>query len=89
MDAQYTIKHNGRTYTAKDQAELTNRVFPGWFGDAAEGDEYTAEWAVSATDDAGRSVRIVWRWTDVRGQELEDAGNYDWDTTIAEIRDEA
>jgi hypothetical protein len=73
------VNFNGKTYRLDNQAELTNRVFPGWWGDAEEGESYTAEWAADAADEQGQDCKVVWQWQEIKGEELEDAGNYPWD----------
>jgi len=58
-----------------DECFPTNRVFPGWFGAASEGEEYQSEWACYAIDEYGERYKIVWRFPIVKGEEPE---NDDW-----------
>jgi hypothetical protein len=60
------------TVTSQD-AERTNRVFPVWFGDAAEGETYADEWAAVEQDEEGQQYEITWRFLQTRGQELVDS----------------
>jgi len=55
-----------------DECFLTNRVFPCWFGDASEGEEYWSEWACYAKDGWGNHYKIVWNFLVVKGEEPED-----------------
>lgn len=61
----------GSTYSLTDQAELTNRVFPGWVGDVETGESYTSEWAANATGPDGESYQVVWQFEQVKGKEQE------------------
>lgn len=65
----YRVEHDGRGYYVDDtsQAELTNRVFPGWFGDALEGEHYTAEYALDGWDTDGHPVTIYYHFDLVKG----------------------
>lgn len=74
---------NNFRYTLDTDATLTNRVFPGWFGDAEEGEHYTAEYSATATLLNGDTVEIIWQFDEIKGQEKEDEGGYDWDNPIA------
>lgn len=53
------------------QAELTNRVFAGWWGDAKEGDEYIAEWEERYTAENGQAFAVVYHFTQVKGADDE------------------
>lgn len=61
-----------------DECFLTNRLFPGWFGDAGEGEKYQSEWACYADDEDGERYKIVWMFPAVKGEEPEDDG-WPWD----------
>lgn len=62
-----------------DECAPTNRVFPGWWGDALQdGDDYWSEWACRATDSDGNEYQIVWQFPAVKGQEPED-DEWPWD----------
>lgn len=69
-------------YTLDDvgfsDATLTNRVFPGWWGDVTDDEEYFAEWQAIGTGPAGESVRIVWQFPAVKGAEPDDDA-WPWD----------
>lgn len=73
------VEFRGKTYALSAQAELTNRVFPGWWGDAAEGEEYTQEWSAPAMDTDGNECVVRWQFEVVRGEETEDDSLHDWD----------
>lgn len=88
MGSEYgTINFNGRTYELTNQAELTNRVFPGWWGDVEDGEDYVSEWSASGVDAEGEPVTVVWQFPAVRGEEPEDGGAWPWGdeyvTTVA------
>lgn len=76
-DGADVIEFGGNKYAVTRQAELSNRVFPGWFGDAAAGEEYTAEWSAPAIGQDGREFRVVWQFDEVKGDESE-PDSYDW-----------
>ena len=80
-----TVEFEGKTYTLQSQAEYSNRVFDGWWGDAQGGDEYIAEFSAPAVDDEGIPYEVYWQFTHIRNQEPEDLSNLDWDN-IAFIR---
>lgn len=65
-----TIAFGGKTYTLTDQAELTNSVFPGWFGDAKDGEEYTSQWSAPAMLN-NEEYEVVWQFCVVKGSEPE------------------
>lgn len=74
------------TFWLTSQAELSNRVFDGWWGDAEEGEPYTAEWSCPAIDMDGNEYEIVWQFDEVKGQEREPDA-YPWDVDhITRIR---
>lgn len=72
------IEWGGAKYAVTRQPELSNRVFPGWWGDAATGDGYTAEWSAPAIGQDGGDYLVVWQFDDVKGDDG-DASDYDWD----------
>lgn len=78
---------DGKTYYASRQMERTNRVFPGWFGDASEGNEYADEWSAPGYDEQGNKVEIYMVFTQIKGEEMED-DNLDWtkDASRVEFR---
>jgi hypothetical protein len=78
MDNFGTIEYHGKAYRLKEHATLSNRVFAGWFGDAAEGKHYTAEYQALAADGNGNSHLVIWHFYAIRGQEPEDEGEYNW-----------
>lgn len=65
--------------TSDDECFLSNYVFPGWHGDAAEGEEYTSQWQVYAEGSDGERYLITWDFPAVKGQEPEDDGDWPWD----------
>lgn len=73
------ITYKGKKITVEDEAVLSNRVFTGWWGDAEEGDEYTAEYHANGTDEDGNSVMVYWQFGEIKGEEVEDASDYPWD----------
>ncbi|MDR1685203.1 MAG: hypothetical protein LBR82_01975 [Desulfovibrio sp.] len=74
------VMADGRVLTVTRHAELTNRVFPGWFGDVKDGEEYVSEWDILAVDADGEEYRIIYQYDLVKGEEPlpEDL---DWDDT--------
>lgn len=68
----------GKTYYATAYMDYSNDVFPGWYGDAEEGEEYTDEFSAPGVDERGNAVIIYMRFNVVRGEEPEDLSNYDW-----------
>lgn len=79
------IELNGKTYMGDGEAAETNRVFPGWAGDAPEGESYVSEWAESAIDDGGHLVSIIYQFDLIKGGEP-DPDRMDWDNNIAYVR---
>lgn len=73
-----TVTFNGKTYALINDASRTNSVFPGWFGDAAEGEEYIDDWSAAGIDADGNKVVIRWQFCQVRGEEVAD-DELDWD----------
>ena len=79
-----TVKFSGKTYALTRQADLTNRVFHGWFGDANEDGEYTVEYSAPAVGQDGTEVTVYWQFDEVKGEEMEPS-DYDWDN-VSHIR---
>jgi len=80
------VRHNGNNYLVNGQAELSNRVFFGWWGDAQYGEEYTAEWEADGEDESGIPVIIRWQMTMVKGNEPEDGADWDFsDSNISKV----
>lgn len=77
----YTEQYTGRQtqIESRDECFLTDRDFPGWFGDAKDGDEYIAEYADYATDADGNEYRLVWQFVLVRGEEPDDDSSLPWE----------
>lgn len=71
--------YKGKTYRLTEYATLSNRVFPGWFGDAEDGKTYTAEYQAMAVDKSGNECIVYWQFDTVKGEEPEDESNYPWD----------
>lgn len=78
------VVHRGAHYALLDQANLTNRMFPGWWGAAQAGDEYTSEWSAPAIGEDGEEYVVRWQFDAVRGQEPEDDSCWPWDR-ISEV----
>ena len=72
------VTYQGQEYLLQDDAQLSNRVFPGWWGDAHEGEEYTAEYSAPASRQSHTNT-VVWQFSVVKGQEPENESDYDWD----------
>ena len=63
MGSEYgTVNFNGRTYELTAQAELTNSVFPGWWGDVEDGEECVSQWLAPGVDAEGEPVTVVWQF---------------------------
>lgn len=73
-----TVDFEGKTYALKYQAELSNNVFPGWWGDVAEGEEYIVDFEAPAIDEDGNTYIVNWQFTDIKGEETDDCGSYPW-----------
>lgn len=73
-----TIEHEGKTYTLAQEADYSNRVFPGWYGDAQEGEEYVTEFSAKALDDDGNEYWVYWMFDTIKGEEPADNGNWPW-----------
>lgn len=74
-----TITYNEVEYRLEEDATLSNRVFPGWWGDAEEGESYTAEYQARATGPDGNDYMVYWQFEEVKGKEPEDESNYPWE----------
>lgn len=74
-----TVEYQDETYTLTQVADYSNRVFPGWFGDAQEGEAYTTEFSAKALDDDGNEYQVYWMFDTVKGEEPADNGNWPWD----------
>lgn len=72
-----SYEFEGKTYYAARQMEYTNRVFPGCYNDAKDGDEYTSEWSTPGYDENGNRVEIYMEFEEVKGEEVEPE-NLDW-----------
>lgn len=88
LDREYgTVTYDGQVYVLQGQAYLSDRVFPGGWHDAEEGEEYTTEYYADAVDPDGNDYIVVWQFDTVKGEEPEDEENYDWsDDNIVEVR---
>lgn len=73
-----TVKHDNKTLTLTADAQLSNRVFAGWWGDAKDGETYQAEFSAPAKDDQGNEYTVYWQFEAIKGQEPEDDSNYPW-----------
>lgn len=67
-----TVEFKGKHYALIDKAELTNRLFMGWWGDAYEGDEYVSEFSAPAMGQDGCEYCVLWQFDVVKGQEPDD-----------------
>ena len=78
--AQYgEISHQGQRYALTFQAQLTNRVFDGWFGGVSEGEEYISEWSAPAIGQDGEEYVVRWQFDAIKGEEPKDDGDWPWD----------
>lgn len=73
-----TVTFDGVEYVLDSIAEYSNRVFPGWWGDADEGESYVAEFSAAAHDSEGNDYAVYWQFAEIKGQEPEDLGLYPW-----------
>lgn len=71
------VEFQGKSYALLGEAELTDRVFPGWFGDAAAGETYTTEYSAPAIGEDGEEYVVRWRFEVVKDEEP-DADTLDW-----------
>lgn len=62
-----------------DQATLTNRVFPGWWGDAQDGEEYIEEWEEHYIADNGQEFSAIYHFTNLRGEDGTAPDDLTWD----------
>jgi len=84
--SEATVTYKGKTYKVNGQAELSNRVFFGWWGDAQDGEEYTAEWEADGEDESGIPVKVRWQMDMVKGEEPEDGADWDFsDDNIVKV----
>jgi len=83
MDLQALAKRFGTVvfehveYILTREADFSNRMFPGWYGDAEEGEEYTVEFSCDAIAD-GNEYQVYWQFSAVKGEEPE-ADEYPFD----------
>ena len=73
-----TAECGGVAVALLGQAELTNRLFNGCYSDVSDGESYISERSCKGIDRNGEQYEIIWRFDEVKGSELEDAGSYDW-----------
>lgn len=73
-----TVTFEGKTYTLTNDAYLSNRVFPGGWNDATDGEEYTSEWEAPAMDNDGNEFLVVWQFSATKGEEPEDDSDWPW-----------
>lgn len=71
---------NGRVLelVSNDLCSPSNGVFPGWCGDAKDGEEYTSVWIEYARDADGNKYQITWQFPVIKGEEPEDEGEWPW-----------
>lgn len=79
------VEFGGKSYALDGQAELSCRLFDGCWSNVAAGEEYTAEWSCAATGEDGQRYEVVWQWQEIKGEEQEDASNYNWDDTVYSV----
>ena len=80
MAAKYgEISFQGKSYALIEQAELTNRLFYGWWGDAKAGEEFLMELSAPAMDVDENEYVVTWQFEVIKGEEPDDASGYDWD----------
>lgn len=72
-----SYEFEGKTYYATRQMEYTDRVFPGSWHDAEEGETYIQEWSAPGYDEEGNDVEIFMAFEQVKGEEVE-GENLDW-----------
>lgn len=83
---------NGVEYVELDNPELTNHIFPGWWGDADQGESYVSQWSCPAAaasdferddfdpdDLSNPPVTLIFEFPAIKGQEPEDGGDWPWD----------
>jgi hypothetical protein len=69
------VEFEGNKYELLENPQLSNRVFPGWWGDAERGESYTDEWNAYAEDKNGDKFDVYWQWSAIKGSEPEDAAD--------------
>lgn len=74
-----TVNFQGVEYALITEASLTNRVFPGWWGDAKDGEEYASEFSAKAVDAEGNEYIATWQFDQTKGAEIDD-DCLDWDS---------
>jgi hypothetical protein len=82
------FQYDGKEYFPIEFAELTHRVFPGWWGDAQEGEAYTREYSALARESGALAVdtdrkiyRVYWQFVVIKGEEPPGEFAYDWSGT--------
>lgn len=78
-DKNGKVEFEGREYALLCEPSLTNNVFPGWFGDAKNGEAYVMQWGAGAVDADGIKHSMIWEFDAVRGEEPDDDSNWPWD----------
>lgn len=73
------VTYHGKEYRVVEQATLSNRVFPGCFSDAEEGERYISEYVARAVDLRGSEYKVTWQFQEVKFQEQEDESLLPWD----------
>ena len=73
-----TVQLAGITYKMTDQAQPTNRAFPGCYNDVSEGESYVSEWEAPALDSDENPWRVRWLFEEAKGSET-DPDMLDWD----------
>lgn len=73
------VEIEGLPVQISSQPSLTNRVFSGWWGDAADGDSYLAEYQADGITQNGEQVKVTWRFDVTKGDEPEDESDYPWE----------
>ena len=60
------------TIELDDEPSLTNAVFPNWWGDAEEREEYISQWSDIAHDEEGNRYNVIYEFPAVKGEEPDD-----------------
>jgi hypothetical protein len=68
----------GERFQLTAEVELSNRIFPGWFGDVETGESYIAEFNAPAIDSKGNRWLLFWQFEQVKGCE-EEADSLNWE----------
>lgn len=79
------VEFEGKTYALEGQAEISCRLFDYCWSNVDDGEDYIAEWSCYAIGEDGERYEVIWRWWEVKGEEQEDASNYDWDSTVFSV----